>query len=137
MVRSQQPVFQKPELPDFLRRLRENDEATTKLPERPMTDAPAREDELPVPINASEEDIRQLRTSHGLPVVEQESPSLTQPKSSTRIRSAKVEVGSGKSAARGKQIKTADDKADSPGINTEKARIEKVAKKKRIALSFE
>lgn len=67
MSKLRQPVFERPEEPDFIRRLKHGHMEEAKQVERPMTDAPAREDDLPAVANdISKDDLSRLRLMHGL-----------------------------------------------------------------------
>lgn len=68
MHRLKDPVFEKPDQPNFLKRIREaQEEEVKKFEDRPLTDAPVREDEMPaVAHEVDEADLEKLRALHGL-----------------------------------------------------------------------
>lgn len=89
MSKSKQPVFEKPEEPDFIKRLRTSQQDVGRAQERPMTDAPAREDELPAIANeVAETDLDQLRELHGLEKHEHLTKSAEGPAVSVKQRPA-------------------------------------------------
>lgn len=91
MSKSRQPVFQKPELPAFLKRIHESHNEEARAQECPMTDAPVLEDQLPVVINArSEDDLDKVKELEGMDVVKAQSGSLPEEQSGKRGTTASL-----------------------------------------------
>ncbi|CCG81483.1 protein of unknown function [Taphrina deformans PYCC 5710] len=67
MSKLKPPVFEKPEEPDFIKRIKNASQATSQAQEKPMTDAPTREDEMPaIEGIVNQDDLEKLREIHGL-----------------------------------------------------------------------
>lgn len=78
--KSQQPIFEKPAEPDFIKRLKEGQTFETAREEKPLIEAPAREDELPTFIDeVAPEDMDVLREMHGLEKRVAESSTVAGP----------------------------------------------------------
>lgn len=162
MSKLKQPVFEKPEEPDFIKRLKHGHLEETKKVERPMTEAPAREDDLPAVENEiSRDDLVKLRSMYGLKdneaesVTEAEVTDLRSPESRPLVKKNNLaELGSGNGSSK-RQRKIQDlrakqekgqtslneivvDEARMVGGSSQKDKPSKsVAKRKKMKMSFE
>lgn len=147
MSKLRQPVFEKPEEPDFIKRLKQCQTEESSMAERPMTDAPICEDELPTVANdINDEDFEKLRELHGL----EKRPSLSADTPSDKSRSTKKDtVGLGsrndlKQRRRLEELKTKRDalrhSKDAPSHSSLSKHVEGKAeprKRKKMKMSFD
>lgn len=91
MAKGKQPVFEKPEEPDFIKRLKQGFTEVEERDERPLTEAPAREDELPTIVNTlDKEDIDKVREMHGLQPTDEGSEISSEQKHIPAQRSQQI-----------------------------------------------
>ncbi|ORY86215.1 hypothetical protein BCR37DRAFT_385692 [Protomyces lactucae-debilis] len=148
-ARGKQPEFQKPPLPDFLRRLHQ-DQAVAEERPLPKYDAPGREDELPSIVDdagvLTAEDERSLRIQHGLsadrPAHLDDTEATTDAlekrlrESKTKTQAATIVASFGKLKKK-RAIQIEGDKGASIASSNEKEAEAVKPNRKRIAMSFE
>jgi hypothetical protein len=157
-ARGKQPEFQKPPLPDFLRRMQQSHAAAQERP-MPTEDAPGREDELPSivaePGSLTAEDERAVRLQHGLSAQDTSKSEEESSLAEVRLLDVRKQVAKPNVASIGKLKKRQavhidggsndNDSAEQPEHSKIKiasdvklkAATDAKPKRKRMAMSFE